>query len=270
MARQKLIDRRVGLGLSQQALAERMGCDIKTIVRYEQGQSTPWPGMRPRYAKALEWTLRELGEALDDNGDVSAPNGQEVIGRLSWYANLEQGASEILAFESFVVYALLQTRRYAEAVDRVGPGGTNTNYEIAKRVELRIARQAALTREPEPLVLAVILDESVLHRVAGNQDVMAEQLDHLTKVAQLPNVDLRILTLDAGVFSAPFGAFTVLTFEASRRQMTCIEDRTGFHYLDRGDVSAVHVALFDHLRQFALSPEESVDLIRRTSKEKYQ
>jgi hypothetical protein len=61
---------------------------------------------------------------------------------------------------------------------------------LERLVRVRMIRQELLKREP-PLRLSVVMDKSVLLRRIGDQRLMRTQLEHLTRVAELPNVDLR-------------------------------------------------------------------------------
>jgi hypothetical protein len=169
-----------------------------------------------------------------------------------------------------VVPGLLQTAGYATEVERLVPGEIS-EAEVARYVDMRLARQEVLDREPEPLRLSVVLDESVLYRVAGDGDVMAEQLDHLAELAERPSIDVRVLTLDRNVFVAAFGSFTVLTAQDSAAPyMAYVKDRVGPHYLDRQHEVDSHIELFSYLADVALSPSKSLDLIRTVCKERYR
>jgi hypothetical protein len=165
------------------------------------------------------------------------------------------------------MHGLLQTADYATAVESIGP---YSEQVVAEKVEMRLARQAVLTREPDPVVLWVILDESVLHRSAGTDAVMAAQLEHLTEQADLPNITIQVMPFSAAVFPAAFGAFSLFTDPGADEPYTAVtEDAAGPHYIDRPHDLAPHVDLFHHLSAAALSQGESVDLIRRTMKETY-
>src|SRR5690606_14020342 len=125
-------------------------------------------------------------------------------------------------------------------------------------------------RQPDPLQLSVILDESVLYRVAGDRSVMQGQLGHLLITGVRETIDVRVLPLDSGVFASAFGAFSVFNLPSSPEPyMACVEDRAGPHYLDRTHDVAAHVALFQHLIDVSLSPAESTELIRTVLKERY-
>lgn len=258
MARRRLIDRRDELGLTQEDLAEAIGISTRMIRNYEDGTKRPTGERRLRLAEALKLSGPELTLALHD-GDQSV-NGHPVPSWLTHFASLEQAAGGIATFEPVVVPGLLQTAGYACAVEAHGPDPLPDD-EVARKVENRIARQAVLGKPG--FHLAAVIDESVLHRVAGDRSVMADQLEHLASFAGHPAVDLRVLPLDAGVFSAAFGSFTLFNSPGSVLPfMAVTEDRARLHYLDHGNDIEVHVSLFVHLADAALPPDSSAKLIR--------
>ena len=212
--------------------------------------------------------LAEVARWFDGDDGPAAPAGVAVPEWLGHFAALEQGASAIWTFEPFVVPGLLQTRAYATAVEQRGPDRV-TDTEVAQKVAMRLARQAVLTRDPS-LRLSAVIDESVLHRTAGGPEVMGRQLEHLVASAERPTIDLQVLSLDAGVFSASFGAFHAIT-SAGRTDphMVCVLDRVGPHYLERSHDVDGHVQLFEYLRAVALPAAESVERIRTIAREKY-
>jgi tetratricopeptide (TPR) repeat protein/transcriptional regulator with XRE-family HTH domain len=74
--RQRLIQRRKALGLTQEALAELLAIGRSTVVRWERGESEPLPSIRPRLARALKVSadlLEGLLTAGDQRGDDAAP-----------------------------------------------------------------------------------------------------------------------------------------------------------------------------------------------------
>jgi transcriptional regulator with XRE-family HTH domain len=252
-----LRQRREELDLSQEEVAIAVGVSTTTYRSWEAGTATPRVGRRRRLGEALRWPTARVAEVLDHSGPL---NGHAVPQWLGHLASLEQAAAHLWAFEATTVHGLLQTEAYAAAVERSDATPKN-EAALAQRVRIRLARQAVLTRRPEPLQLSVIIDESVLRRRAGDNAVMVGQLDHLLDVACYPNVELQVLPLDAGVFV--FGGFTLVANEQSADPFMAItEDRAGAHYLDRlGEVDA-HVTLFGHLADRALSADDSSVLIQ--------
>lgn len=71
--RVRLVERRKAAGLSQEKLAEMLGVDRSTVVRWERADTEPQPWQRPRLAKALGVSAGELALLLTDvrDGDIS-------------------------------------------------------------------------------------------------------------------------------------------------------------------------------------------------------
>lgn len=266
-ARHALRQRREQQGLTQETAAFRLDVAVSTYQSWERGLKTPRVGFRPRLAKLFQVSLAEVDAYLDGNGATTL-NGHTVPAWLGHLASLEQAAAHLWAFETTTVQGLLQTADYAFAIERAD-AVAKSEEGIARRVQTRMARQSVLTREPDPLTLALVLDEAILHRVAGNAEIMAAQLDHLADMAEQPNIDLQVLPLDAGVFV--FGSFTLLASPDSEGPFMAItEDRAGPQYHDRPHEIEVHASLFEYLSDVALPSAESIDLLRSVSKEKYQ
>jgi transcriptional regulator with XRE-family HTH domain len=76
--RHRLAQRRKAVGLSQEALAEVMGVDRSTIVRWERAATEPQPWHRPRLARALKVSIEELAALLADVGEPSAPPSERL------------------------------------------------------------------------------------------------------------------------------------------------------------------------------------------------
>lgn len=266
-ARQALRARREQLGLSQEEIARTLHVSTFSYRSWEAGESLPRLGRRQDLARALSWTTAQLASALDGDRPM---NSHAVPEWLTLYASLEQAAAHIWAWQPVTVHALLQTPDYAASVERIGPVRF-TREDIDRRVSLRMNRQRVLHRKSEPLRLSVVLDESVLRRVTGSPEIMAEQLNSLADTAPRGNIHIQVVPLVAGVHSAAFGTFTLLQSPgAGAPQMVCVEDRTGHRYLESEHAIKAHSMLFDHLCDVALPPAESIELIRHHAKETYR
>jgi tetratricopeptide (TPR) repeat protein/transcriptional regulator with XRE-family HTH domain len=74
--RQRLVQRRKALGLTQEALAELVAVGRSTVVRWERGESEPLPSIRSKLARALKVSadlLESLLAADDQRGDGATP-----------------------------------------------------------------------------------------------------------------------------------------------------------------------------------------------------
>jgi hypothetical protein len=78
-----------------------------------------------------------------------------------------------------------------------------------------MARQVILDR-PDPPVLWVLLDETVLIRRVGGAKTMHDQLLHLEKMSHRPNITIGIVPLSAGAHSGLLGAFAIAENDAVR------------------------------------------------------
>ncbi|MFE4910286.1 helix-turn-helix transcriptional regulator [Streptomyces sp. NPDC056652] len=180
------------------------------------------------------------------------------------YVLLERQASATLNFSNGLVAGLLQTEAYAHAVFRKG-NPTDSPEETAGKVGQRLKRRQVLERENPPLAW-VVLDESCLRRMVGSPAAMAEQMAHLIAEAESPRFTLQVLPFDSGVSAWHLG-FTLLKFPDDEPDMLYQETLGAGHVTDSRKIVADASVLYDRLRADALSPEASVDMVRKTMEE---
>ncbi|WP_127499573.1 DUF5753 domain-containing protein [Actinoplanes solisilvae] len=172
------------------------------------------------------------------------------------YVALEAEAVLISEWEPQVVPGLLQTDEYARAVIEVGAdvGAAET---IQRRLALRMARQAVLTRDPPPM-LRIVLDEAVLHREVGGREVLRRQLARLVEASGRPGVELLVLPFSAGAHAGMTEPFMVLEFEAGTRAPVAHSEGLtgGLFRVKPADVDVYRDALSD-LRERSMSAELS-------------
>jgi transcriptional regulator with XRE-family HTH domain len=177
------------------------------------------------------------------------------------YVGLEEAATSIRCFEMQCIPDLLQTADYARAIAMLGhPGGSDD--EIERRVSLRMARQAVITR-PTPAHLWMVLDEAALRRPVGGPAVMRSQLGHLMDMADRPNVSLQVFPLTTAGHALARGAFTVLRFrEPDLPDVVYLEQLTSALYLDKRDTVDHYMAVLERLCVEALPAEGSLKMMR--------
>lgn len=129
-------------------------------------------------------------------------------------------------------------------------------------------RQQRLTSVEDPLELVAILDEAVLHRPVGGEDVMRAQLAHLIEAAALPAVTLQVLPLGLGARPSLSASFTLLSFAPlGVPDMAYGEHPMSAVHADKEADVARAALTYDRLRSLALNPADSVELIRRVAGE---
>lgn len=68
--RQKLTQRRKTVGFTQESLAEHLGVERSTVIRWEAGDSEPLPSIRPSLARALQVSIDQLADLLAGSEDA--------------------------------------------------------------------------------------------------------------------------------------------------------------------------------------------------------
>jgi transcriptional regulator with XRE-family HTH domain len=122
--------------------------------------------------------------------DVATP---EYIAFLGY----ESSASIIRNFEPQFVPGLLQTEEYARTI--LSSFYAHSPYKIDHLVNLRMERQELLVRKPAAR-LHFIMDEAVIRRMAGGHDVMRRQLRHVQQLTEYPNITIRIVPFEQGIY----------------------------------------------------------------------
>lgn len=182
------------------------------------------------------------------------------------YLGLEQAAEIIRTYEAQFVPGLLQTPDYARAVILLGHG-QEPGSEVDRRVALRTRRQDILTRQEPPTLWAVI-DEAALRRPIGGERIMRGQIEHLIRIAELPNVTVQLLPYSVGGHAAAGGPFTIVRFpESDLPDVVYLEQLTSALYLDKRNDLDQYQAVMNMLSVQAATPEETPQLLRALMQE---
>lgn len=265
---------RESAGFKRDEVAKRAGCVISHITHLEVARNLPKvPELElllTHYGAADRIpAFVELVEAARTGRDWWLPFAGAMPPWFDLFLGLESCAEKIASFHPLVIPTLFQTPEYAEDMVRTTEPDLTAD-EVLRRVELRMARQDVLTRQPDPPLVSAVLDESVLHRPAVDDLVLAEQLSHVLKLAELPTVTVRVLPLAAGVHAGVSGTFVLLTFPAMFENdpgMAYTEDRIRGTYYDEPEDIARYWATFDRLKNLAHSVEDSRAAILRRVEE---
>ncbi|SCL16222.1 DNA-binding transcriptional regulator, XRE-family HTH domain [Micromonospora nigra] len=78
LKRHRLAARRKTVGHTQESLAEKLGVDRTTVVRWERCESEPQPWVRPRLADALRVSPDELGTLLAETQDAESRHSDRL------------------------------------------------------------------------------------------------------------------------------------------------------------------------------------------------
>jgi transcriptional regulator with XRE-family HTH domain len=273
-----LRDLRNSQRLTVRTAAQKLEWSEAKIWRIETGQtslrSLDVEAMCRIYGATPELTEALMGLAKETKargwwhayGDV-IPEGFDV------YIGLEEAASSFSWYESELIPGLLQTESYAHTLIKADNPGVD-DEEIDRRVGLRMARQALLTRVTASPQLQVVLNEAAIRRPVGGTEVMAEQLARLAEASNLPNVSLRIMPFSVGLHHGIMsGPFVILRFplNGDRKETepptVYVDGFTGALYLDKASEIERYAQAFTDIWGAALDEVPSRDLIQQAMRE---
>lgn len=254
-------------------VAERMEWSQSKVSRIETGHTS----ISSRDVRHLmEMYGAEAGE-LDELVERAKEARQKARQKTWWYpysavlvtsfVSLEEESTSIRAYYPLLVPGLLQTREYAEATLRASAAPTS-NQTVMERIDIRMRRQSLITRHDNPISFWAVLDEAVLCRPVGGEEVMRAQLRSLYEASLRRNVTIQVLPFAKGEHPGMAGVFTILGFPGpDDTPIVYAEHETGGLFLEKAEEYQRYNAIFDALQKSALSPEESSKLLANLAEE---
>ncbi|MEV7504181.1 helix-turn-helix transcriptional regulator [Streptomyces sp. NPDC093018] len=188
-------------GLTARELARRCGWHESKCSRIENGHKAASP-------KDIEVWARACGDgsaAAELIGIARGIDGMYVEWRAMEKAGLKRAQERVLplwdqtrrfrAYAQNLIPGPLQTRAYTKAVLAGIRERRGLPDDVEAAVVTRMEKQKVLTERGKEF--DVVLEESVLYRRMGPQEVMIEQLSRLLEVSVLASVSLGIIPLSA-------------------------------------------------------------------------
>lgn len=240
-------------GLTQAELGAQLGYGEDQIASVEQGRRIP----RPEF-------IDDADRVLDACGVLKAMKREVERARYPAFfrdaARLEADAVELHAYDTHVIYGLLQTEDYARAIFRMRRPLLDEET-IEQRVAARLARQKIFSLWPAAL-MSFVIEEPVLRRPLGGTQVLRGQLEQLLLVGHKRNVEIQVMPTvredNAGV-DGPF----VLVIPKGRDQMAYIEGQGRSTLVtDREEVRTI-ASRYGIIRAQAFTPGESLAFIEK-------
>jgi len=257
--------------LTQEQVAEAMVWSLSKMNRIEKAKSSisvnDLKVLLPFYGITKKEKVDELvamAKAARQSpwwrrySEVAPPALLELI-------DYESAASSVSQFETMFVPGILQTEEYASAVLQVFYDEKSVPEKVAALVDLRTRRRDLLAGENAPK-FSFILDESVLHRLAGNPGITSRQLLHLVNAAELPNVTVQVVPFTAGLHPGMKGPFELIQFEDTPDEnVVFLEGPRGDFLSDEPKETENYLEAFKRIADTALGPSDSVGRIREAA-----
>ena len=260
---------REAAGVAVSRAAEELDCSVSKISRIETGLSTP---RRPEIdtllrlyeaPSARDELVQLAGEGkqaawYDSYGDLLAPGSA-----LHRFIGLEAGASRLRQFSSGAVPGLLQTERYARAVITASQP-TVPGRALETMIRMRLERKSVLQREPDPLRVAALVDESVLRRPAHGPGVMREQIEYLAGIVEdgPSSIQVRVLPFSLGLHGLLGGGFQILSFDHGESDVIFFEGQDGGGLQEKADIVQAHSDRLETAWKQALEGRELLRFLR--------
>ncbi|MEU7689865.1 helix-turn-helix domain-containing protein [Microbispora hainanensis] len=254
--------------LTGDQVAARLGWSAAKISRIETARTSPRTSDVEALLVIYMVDSRQRQELLALHRDATRKGWWEdyrdsLPKEYTTFLGLEAEATAARDWEPQVVPGLFQTEAYVRAMMESGqrstlelPGG------VRSRIEVRMARQQAVLRAESPLAISAVLEESVLLRRFGDHEVMREQLRRLIEVSELPNVELRILPLDADhpINTGAFSHLKVPDFH----DVVYLEALLGGRLVEDEAIVYRYEVAFDYLETKALDVDDSRRFLEKT------
>ncbi|PKW18468.1 hypothetical protein A8926_6555 [Saccharopolyspora spinosa] len=195
--------------------------------------------------------------AAEPNWLLAGASGTRT--ELTALIEFERTATRILEVAPMLIPGLLQTSDYARTIMSGLPA-----HELDTWVTMRVGRRDVLTRR-NPAQFDAIIAEHVLYQQIGGPSVMADQLRHIAKMAELPNVFIQIVPSSTQTWHLALeGAFILFEFPKASPIVNLEHFRSSVFLYDDGDIYD-YAQAGDSLRQAAMSPADSLKLIARSA-----
>jgi hypothetical protein len=255
-------------GLTGDVVAERLNWARSKLSKLENACQTITPAdivsLAAIYGVSAADRDELVGEAQRATEDGWWPSyGNTATARqFHRYLDFESEAVAAANFEVDLIPGLLQTQDYIRALAHAFTPGAD-DAEIQRRVELRKRRQARVFAD-HPIEFDAVVNEVALRQLVGGRDVMRNQLEHMSRIAHLPNVSIRMLPFSVGAYSAMGRPFVILRFGRSEwPDVAYQENLTACTYIENAQDVAQYVSVYTDLRERALSTDDTLEVIDR-------
>lgn len=255
----KLRQARVDAGFSNQdALAAKLGFERSVITKVETGERVPTDKLLIAWCAAcglktvpIDWLV-----GLTKRAEWPGPAWFEM------WLETERKARMLKYWQPIIIPALFQTADYARALLLAAQTDTS-DAAIDALVEARLGRRAIFER-PVPPDVVVVLDELILHRLVGSEQVMHEQLTDLAEMSTRPYISVQVVPRGNGANAGLSGTLNIAGGDCTDLVYT---DAFVGHTTDQQMLVCQAIVDFDRIRGDALSRGQSRDLILRLADE---
>jgi transcriptional regulator with XRE-family HTH domain len=241
------------LGQSQPKIGKLEGAELQKIKLAELNIIIDGLGFSPGAAEELRGYARtpyaERGAYIDSSSSSQSWNGK---------ARAETVARQHMSYHGESWDGLAQH-----------PGYMRRQFEltglpnIGAAVKRRLSRQAAVYESERPGEFQFVVTEAALRRSMNDPEMMADQLEHVDRLAERDFISVQVVPFTASV-ATQVSDFTIMRFGQSQvmNDLVLVEHQVGAVILDEEDDVRGYSRVWTSLIGGALSEHESRQLIR--------
>jgi transcriptional regulator with XRE-family HTH domain len=283
-----LKDLRERAGLDHADAAELLDKSIPSISRLENGLSSitnhELKSLVEFYAKKIgtnpDGTPADGAGPIDVDEFLDTNKGAKSPGRwrgyrgthAQWFRRAVDMEADALAIHIYGIelfHGLLQSEEYMLALF-TEVARNQRDRPVAQKIRARRERQEVLTKPGAPEI-TFVLSQSVLERMVGSPTLQASQLEHVARLAELPNIHVHVYAFDcktATGIGQPFTIFRLPSRNPKFPALECVyvEQHNAADYYDGPQEVEHYRGLWSGLLGAALDPVTSRDLLLATAR----
>ena len=261
--------------LTQLHVAEAMEWSLSKVIRIESGEVSIAPNdLRPLLGHLGIKDRARVEQLLSDAKTArtrqrqswwQAPAYREYLSLpLLRLIEFESEAVAIRYFGLYVIPGPLQIPEYAQALTRRWDEELSED-EIRYRVEARRLRRETILARLDTLRMWVLLDEAVLMRPIGGNDVFAAQLQELLRLSQKESTTIRMVPFSVEAALSNNAAFDLLYLGADDDENAVMYRETGVsdEIVEDRIMATRHRARYEKLWQAAMDEADTADFIEK-------
>lgn len=241
--------------MSLRQFAASVGISPSALSNIENGRKPPSSEQVGVILGALGVVGAEQERLLEAARAALEPWVEPGVNRqLSALRDFEETALRITDVSPLLIPGLLQTEDTArEVMSNLPP------EQFRRALDARLARQRILTRD-NPARLVALIGEPALTRPIGGTAVLRNQLEHLLKMAELDNVEIRVLSTGPKYDPSLAGAFVLYEFEVAAPIVHYEHHRGSMFLPDKRDLEDMQIAV-GRIEEAATSSDATKELI---------
>jgi transcriptional regulator with XRE-family HTH domain len=243
---------REAAGWSLTELAEKTTYDRSYLLKLEKGEKLGSLTVMAALDRAYN-----TGRHLQNLWELAKK--EVVLNRYRRFMELETQATVRQSFSVSTIPGLLQTKAYATEI--LGLERATSPEAREEQITHRMERQSMIYG-PQRQHFRALLSESVIRTPMRDPAAWGEQLQRLVDDAQQPNISLQVVPFRAGLHDLLGGSLTLLWLPGGKSVAYLESAKSGDLIDETQEVEELKLS-YDLLRDAALTPAASLDLIRQ-------